>query len=542
MNLGWLEDVLQGKEDEHCEFKEAKNSFNFEELCEYLVALANEGGGKIILGVSNKAPRKVVGTTAFQNIETSKHRLLEAVRMRIEIDEIEHPTGRVLVFSAPSRPPGTPVQYKGKYLMRSGESLVSLSPDQLRRIIEENRGLDFSAEVCNGSTLSDLDAQAIAVFRERWYKKSGLQAILECSDIQLLEDAELVVDGIPTFAAMILLGCRRAVGKYLAQAELVMEYRTAEDQISSSQRIEFRQGFLAFHDDLWNQINVRNEVTSVREGLFRRDVPAFNEDAVREAVLNAICHRDYRLGGSVFLRQYPRKLEISSPGGLPDGITPANILRKQSPRNRRLAEACAKCGLVERSGQGMDRIFDASLREGKGLPDFSGTDQHEVVLTIKGEVIDKPFLQLLDLAEKHGISLNVHHLVVLDLIRQKECPPTEAAPLVEHLVNIGLVERVGKGKQSKLILSRGMYRYLGEPGSYTRYTGLDRETNKQLLLKHVRSSGPRGASLAEFRQVLPQLTEAQVRHLVAELKDEGSVRRSGWANSAKWFASGEADN
>ncbi len=276
----------------------------------------------------------------------------------------------------------------------------------------------------------------------------------------------------------------------------------------------------------------------MREGLFRRDILAFNEDAVREAVLNAVCHRDYRLGGSVFIKQYPTRLIVTSPGGLPPGVTISNILERQSPRNRRLAEACAKCGLVERSGQGMDRIFDASLREGKGLPDFSGTDEHEVVLTMRGDVIDAPLVGLLQLADQHGIVLGVHHLVTLETIHRNREPENCDAELVRRLIEVGLVERVGRGKHSRLILSRGMYSYLGEAGSYTRYKGLDRETNKQLLLKHIASSGKRGARLSEFRQVLPQLTDPQIRYLVSELRKQGKVQRMGWANQSSWMAVG----
>jgi len=531
-----LDDLILVKEDEHVEFKEAKSGFRQNSLFEYGVALANEGGGQLVLGVTNRRPRRVVGTSAFENIEATKHNLLDALRLRVEIEEIAHSQGRVLVFTFPSRPIGMPLHLDGKYLMRSGESLVAMSADQLQRIFVE-AGPDFSVEICSTASVADLEAEAIEVFRQRWFKKSGNPAIQSVRLEQLLEDSELALDGRVTYAALILMGSRKALGRYLPQAELILEYRASEDQIEASQRFEFRQGFLNYHDDLWAQINARNEVTSIRDGLFRREIPAFNEDAVREAVLNAICHRDYRLGGSIFVRQFPRRLEISSPGGLPSGITPDNILRKQSPRNRRLAEACSKCGLVERSGQGMDRIFDASLREGKGLPDFSGTDDHEVVLTMRGEVIDKSFIALLDLAEKHDIVLNVHHLVVLDIIRQNQAPPPKAARLIEHLVNIGLVEHVGKGKLSRLILSRGMYRYLGEPGSYTRYTGLDREEKKALILKHIKLAESRGASLSEFRQVLPQLTNDQVRHLVYELAEEGEVSVVGRAKNARWFVS-----
>ncbi len=185
----------------------------------------------------------------------------------------------------------------------------------------------------------------------------------------------------------------------------------------------------------------------------------------------------------------------------------------------------------------MDRIFDASLREGKGRPDFSGTDEYEVVLSLQGEVVDKQFLNLLQLAAKRDFPLNTHHLVILDTILHNQVPPREAQKLVTHLLHIGLIEQVGRGKQNRLILSRGMYRYLGQPGTYTRYAGLDRETHKQLILKHIKDTGTKGASLSEFRQVLPQLTDPQIRQMVYELRRAGLITVQGRANAARWMFS-----
>ena len=96
-----LQKWLNAKEDEHLEFKEAKANFHFEKLVKYCAALANEGGGSIILGVTDKPPRRVVGSTAFAELERTKAGLIDKLRLRIEAEEIAHPDGRVLVFTAP---------------------------------------------------------------------------------------------------------------------------------------------------------------------------------------------------------------------------------------------------------------------------------------------------------------------------------------------------------------------------------------------------------------------------------------------------------
>ena len=139
-------------------------------------------------------------------------------------------------------------------------------------------------------------------------------------------------------------------------------YRNSEASLPSQQRREFREGFFHYHDELWDILNLRNDVFSYQDGFFVREIPTFHERVVREAVLNAVCHRDYRLHGSTFVRQFPIKLEVVSPGGFPPGITEENILSRHLPRNRRLAEALTKCGLVERAGQGVDYMFKESIQ------------------------------------------------------------------------------------------------------------------------------------------------------------------------------------
>jgi len=178
IDLETLQAMLDAHEDEHLEFKEAKNQFNSEKLVQYCVALANEGGGKLLLGVTDTRPRKVVGSQAFPDLAKKKHDLLEALRIRVEAYEVRHPDGRVVVFDVPPRHVGTALQYKGCYLMRSGESLVSMSDDQLRRIFSETVP-DFSADICASATMEDLDSAAIDQFRRAWHKKSMNDAILK---------------------------------------------------------------------------------------------------------------------------------------------------------------------------------------------------------------------------------------------------------------------------------------------------------------------------------------------------------------------------
>ena len=142
-SLDQLQEWMDSKESERLEFKEAKQNFHFEKLVKYCAALANDGGGKIILGINDKMPRRVVGCHAFNQLERTKAGLIDRLRLRIEGEEIALPEGRVLIFHVPSRPIGTPIQYEGAYWMRAGEDLVPMTPDMLRSVFDE-AGPDFS--------------------------------------------------------------------------------------------------------------------------------------------------------------------------------------------------------------------------------------------------------------------------------------------------------------------------------------------------------------------------------------------------------------
>jgi ATP-dependent DNA helicase RecG len=535
MTVEQLEKMLASKEGEHCEFKEAKNSYEFENLVKYCAALANEGGGDFVLGVTDKRPRRIVGTRAFKQPERTRAGLIERLHLNIDFSVFDHPDGRVLVFHVPSRPLGTPVKYKGIYWQRQGDSLVPMSEDRLREIFAES-GRDFSAEICPDATISDLDAEAIEDFRKRWIAKSGNNNLANLSQEQLLNDVEALVDGQLTYAALILFGTRKALGKYLAQSEVIFEYRSSDASGPAQQRVEFRQGFFSFYDEVWNLVNLRNDIQHFQSGLFVLDIPTFSERPVREAILNAVSHRDYQLGGSVFIRQYPRRLVIESPGGFPVGINERNILDRQSPRNRRIADIFARCGLVERSGQGMNLMFEQSIQESKPVPDFSGTDQYQVMLTLNGEVQDPRFLQFLEKIGREKLALfSTADFLLLDAVHREQAVPEHLKSRLQGLVALGVIEKLGRGRGTRYILGRRFYKMTGQKGAYTRKKGLDRETNKALLLQHIEENKESGSRLKELMQVLPYLSRSQIQSLLRELRSEGKIDKAGTTRAALWY-------
>ncbi len=526
--------LLETPEGSHIEFKSATGGFHFDKLVDYCVAIANEGGGKIILGVTDRRPRQVIGTEAFAAPGRTEAGLHQRLGHRIPVEEFHHQGRRVLIVHVPGRLPGTAWNVDGSYLKRAGDDLAPLGDAELRAIFAET-GPDFSAEACPAN-VADLAPAALAAFRERWARKAKNPRIDELPYEQALSDAELLLDGRLTYAALILFGTRTALGRHLAQAEIVFEYRSSEASGPAQDREEYREGFFLFHDALWQKINLRNDRQSYQDGLFRYDIPTFDETPVREALLNAVAHRDYRLGGSVFVRQYARRLEIASPGGFPPGISPENILDQQNPRNRRLAEALARCGLIERSGQGMNLMVESAIRQSKALPSFAGSSAHGVRLTLKGSVQNPAFIRFLErLGEERLRHFSTYDFLALDAICRDQ-PLTEAmGARIPGLIEAGAIEAQGRGRGIRYHLSRALYAAIGQKGAYTRRKGLDHETNKALLMQHLAGNPDVGAPLSELCQVLPAQSISSVQRLLRELRAEGRLTLQGSRRAARWY-------
>lgn len=536
MSRDQFEALLASPEGARIEFKEARRSYEFDKLVRYIVALANEGGGEIVFGVTDRRPRQVVGTQAFEEPGRTEAGFYERVGRRVSLEEYHHEGRRVLIVHVPPRDAGSAWSERGTYWKRGGDSLVPMTDQDLRRIHAEVVS-DFSAEGCRDASLADLDPAAVAEFRRRWARREGNARIDGWSDEEVLRNAELMYEHGITFAALLLAGTREGLGRCLPQAEVVFEYRATEAAGPAQDRVEFREGFLLYHDRLWERINQRNERQSYQDGFFRTEVLTFDEGAIREAILNAVCHRDYRLGGSVFVRQYPRRLEVVSPGGFPPGITLENVLDQQNPRNRRLAEAFGRCGLIERAGQGVNVMFESAVRQSKPLPDFSGTAAHEVRLTLRGEVTNPAFLGFLERIGAEALaSFDTRDLIVLDAMQREGVVPQDLRNRLPRLMQLGVVESVGRGRGTKHLLSRRFYAALGARGAYTRRRGLGDAANRALLVQHLQDVGELGSPISELQDVLPALSRAQIQRLLRELAGRGEVVLRGKRRWARWFA------
>jgi len=513
-------------ESEHLEFKEAKQTFTFDRgrksVLGYYCAIANEKGGKLILGVTNKVPRKVSGTSAFKDINKLKQRITEHFKRTVEVEEFTYDKKRVLILSIPSRPIGEAIHFNGQYFARAGESLVSMTSDQIKKITSESIQ-DFSAEICKGAKHSDLDPKNIKILRILLKQSKKVEKkVNDYSDKRLLVDLGLICDNKITNAALILLGSEKSLKSFFPHAEIRFQYKENKNQVRADFSHIFQGGYLSYYGQLWNLINARNKNVFIQVGLRILKKQTFDEETIREAINNAIIHRDYSEKGSIIITQSLKEIRIESPGGLLPGVTIENIVDETRVRNKLLAEVLSKCDFVESFGNGVDLMIQNQLSGGKKMPDYKSTTKYRVVLGIDGVIYDLRFAAYVSrIAVEKNKELNYKELMALTLV--KEGKKISSEELTDNLLSLGLIEKVGTRKH---ILSKKYYSDIGKTGVYTRKKGLDKPKNKELILNHLRihKKGNMGEFIDIFSGETPTST---ISNWVSELKKEGKIKFEG---------------
>lgn len=354
-------------ENQYLEFKEAREQYDTRKASEYCVALANEGGGHLLLGIADTLPRKVIGTRAFRDTVKAADKLFQAVGFRVNIEEVEHPQGRVLVFEVPSRPRGTAYHLDGRYLMRSGASLVPMSEDQLRRIFAEG-----APDWLDEPAATNLSAQQVVeLLNTKTYFKllnqphpSEPQAVVERLVSERMVDRGTGAYSIRRLGALLLAENLEDFPDIRRKAARVVVY---PDKSKLETRLDQTdvKGYAVGFQGLIRFIMQQMPQSEVIENALRREATLVPEIVIRELVANALIHQDFTIGGaSVMVEIYCNRVEISSPG---EPIVPVErFIDGYETRNERLADLMRRMGICEERSSGIDRVIEAA--EGLQLP------------------------------------------------------------------------------------------------------------------------------------------------------------------------------
>ena len=554
-----LELIAQG-ESLTVEFKgEAQGQISDDELVETVVCLANRPGremGYLLVGVEDDG--RVTGARARHGntIDSLRLQALIANRTRpsltcrVEVVEVEGKP--VIVVEVP--PARTPVgTTTGVYKRRAmgGRGQPECRPyhfHEMQAHLAERGVLDYSTLVVPEACWEDLDPLEFGRLRRfiRESKGPGDRSLLELSDKELAKALGAVEANHEVIAirvlGLLLFGREEALRRFLPTHEVAFQVLSGSEVVVND---FFRWPLLRVMEELLERFRARYREEELMVGLVRVGVPEYSERAFREAVANALVHRDYTQLGAVHIQWYEDHLVISNPGGFPEGVRLDNLLVvPPHPRNPLLADAFKRAGIVERTGRGVDIIFTEQLRNGRPAPSYERTTSTQVVLVLPGGKANLNFVRLVVEENRSGRLLGLDELLIMNhLWHERRLTSTQAARFIqkserearavlERLVEAGLVEARGERKGRVYHLSAATYHRLGESAAYVRQRGFEPLQMEQMVLQYARAHGRiTRREAAELCRLSPD----QAYRLLQRLTREGKLIRHGTKKGA-WYA------
>lgn len=513
---------------------------DFSQLAQDCVCFSNGAGGQIAIGIEDNDEHPPAG----QRIEPD---LLDRIRKRIGeltvnvqvLPEVRlDANGGEFIVVTVSRSPSVASTSDGRYFLRIGDDCRPIVGDDVLRLANERPSrpwegmatLGIRRQATDGGKLETLTAQIRQSDRVA-------TSVKEKTDDELLEHYGLAIDGLLTNLGVLLVGSTTDRAN-LGTAPVVQAIKYDERGVKVGKQVwdDYRLSPIELVDAVWEQVPDFRESYELPDGMFRTAIPAFEEVVVRELLVNALVHRPYTQRGDIFLNLHPDRLEVVNPGRLPLGVTPRNILHASRRRNDGLARVLHDVKLMEREGSGFDLMYERLLASGRGVPVASeGTDSVHVV--VPRRVIQPAVIRLLaDANDRYqltqrerivfGLLAQTEGLSAVELAEQLELTdPSALRPWFGRLVDLGLVQQVGRTKAT---------RYFVEP-ELIRAAGLDQQTTlarvqphrlKALILEDL-DRFPDSSATEIHRRVGPEIPGRTFGRTLQRLRAEGVLSSTG---------------
>jgi len=540
-----LRQLMAAVESESVEFK--PGMLNRGDIAEYAVGIGNAGGGWLILGVSDRMPRKILPLTLPQDEDRARIResVADATQIRIEIETVATLDGAVLAIRIPARPRGVPFHTQtGKYLIRLGEGLRGMTLSEIDAIRRE-AGIELTASPILGSPTGMLSASGMEELRRLMTEAGAAADLIRLSDTDLLRSLGVLAgDGSLLLAGLLLAGKPEAIREHLPHAR--WQFRRMKSDTDYDQAEDGTDCIPLALKRLRELVGANNPIVTIPGVLVHPEFPRYPALALRELIVNALAHRDYEVPGAVTLKLYPDRLELSNPGAFVGGVTAQNILHHpSSPRYPAMFQALARMRLANASNLGVPRVFRDLLSEGKEPPIYWSSSQ-AIRVTIMGQEAKREFLELI-----HGFpGLDVDELLVIhSLTRHREVTARSVAEICQRSLEEAreilsrLVARWnileaggGAGRGRYYRLSRGSYQVLVDVVGY--------HVDKRLAIENIKARiltalSDRPLTNADVREI-SQLGRSQVVWILKGLQKEGLIELQGRGRASRWKLVGKA--
>lgn len=424
---------------------------------------------------------------------------------------------------------------------------VPMYPYEINTRLSELSLLDFSAQILTGATKEDLNPNERNRLRKIIELRHGDSTLLDLDDDELDKALQFLKseNGVlyPTITGMLLIGKEEKIAELMPTAKTTFQVL---EGTSIRKNEEFSKPLLETFEIIEENFKVWNPETEIENGLFRIPIPEFSYNAFREALVNAFCHRDYSRIGTVRVAITDEGLSISNPGGFIEGVNLKNLLTVEPHgRNQTLANALKRIGLAERTGRGIDRIFEGSIVYGRPWPDYSESTSTTVKVFIQRAKPNIPFIKMIqEVSRKKGKSFSINSLLILSsieferkvdlnrIIEKTNISESRVKSALYLLIEDGLVEEIGSNKNKNYILSKNVYRENLNTIAYVRQAGIDIIRYDEMILKLAKESKD-GINREDVSQLL-NVNKDKAYQLLKKLTLSKELKLKGKGRGAKY--------
>jgi ATP-dependent DNA helicase RecG len=543
MNEHEIGKLIQLGESLMLEFKSDMKCLPDRDLVAAVVSLANTDGGNLLLGVEDDGTVTGLHANHF-NVSgipsLIANKTNPAISVRVErcelhdksIARISVPKSRQLVSTSEG------LLLRRRLKLDGTPEAVPFYPQEFIQRQSSLGLVDPSAMVLEEVDASHLDPLQRIRIRNAIKKYGGEQSLLALADEEL--DGALGLIRIvgdrqhPTVAGLLLLGTEALLRTHVPAYEVAFQVlRGTEVRVNEF----YRKPLIETFEEVELQFKPWVIEEELEVGLYRVPIPNYDRRAFREGFVNALVHRDFSRLGAVHVKIDNSGLNISSPGGFIEGVNLSNLLvAAPQSRNPLLADSIKRIGLAERTGRGIDRIYEGMLRYGRPEPDYGLSNPYLVNLFMANVDADREFLRMVvEQHERLGEPL-VEPLIVLSRLKdERRLTTSELAPLLqkseaqarfllEKLLETGLIEAHGSGRGRSYTLSAKVYQQTGQKAAYVRQAGFDAIQQEQMVLKFIHAHGQiKRADVME----LCRLDRNQAYRLLSRMKESGQIKQIG---------------
>ena len=443
-------------------------SADWNEVAKDCVAFSNAQGGVIDYGIEDDADAPPADQKVSEEIAINLEKKISGKTQNVSVHaEIRtHENGGQYIRLHIARGTSSASTTSGKYFTRVSDNSVPLTGDDITRLSAEKGYYRWEDEESKWSW-KDADKEKLKMLLLNLRNSNRVSDFIkQKEDKELLDYYFLTVEESDkmTNLGVLFIGTQSQRGRLMnAPVVQCIQFDQYGDKVWKYLIDDFTKNPQEIIEAIWNNVPVWRESNEISDGLFRKEIPAYDEAVVRELTCNALVHRPYTVRGDIFINIHPDRIEVVNPGALPLGVTPQNILHKTIKRNEHFANLCYALRMMEREGSGYDKMYEVLLSNGKQIPIVEEGDDYVKAIVgrriISQEAIKviRYALQVTELRQKQIICLGLiaqhESISAADLIKLLNLKNRDAlSPWLDKLVDDGIVETSGrkKGKEYRV--------------------------------------------------------------------------------------------